>query len=266
MKMKVTIDLKKSVEENASFYYGESKKAKKKLEGLKKACEKTEWKIGLLERKKEKALEEFKEKREKTVVQRKREWYEKFRWFYSSEGFLCIGGRDATTNEIIIKKHTEKDDLVFHTEIPGSPFFVIKAEGKKPGESTINEAAQATASYSRAWKMGMASAEVYYIKPEQVSKTAPAGQHMGKGSFMIYGKRTYLSPEVKLAIGAKNGRIIGGPVDAVKKNAEEFMLVSQGRMRGSDAAKKIREKLGGGLEEIQAFLPAGEIDVEQKVF
>ena len=29
-----------------------------------------------------------------------KEWYEKFRWFYSSEGFLCIGGRDSTTNDI----------------------------------------------------------------------------------------------------------------------------------------------------------------------
>jgi len=50
------------------------------------------------------------------VKKRKREWFEKFRWFYSSEGFLVVGGRDATTNEILIKKHTDKDDLVFHTD------------------------------------------------------------------------------------------------------------------------------------------------------
>jgi len=47
-----------------------------------------------------------------------KEWYEKFRWFISSDDFLILGGRDATSNEIVIKKHTEKNDLVFHR-----PFF-----------------------------------------------------------------------------------------------------------------------------------------------
>ena len=50
-----------------------------------------------------------KKRRKKTEKKnRKQEWYEKFHWFFSSEDFLCIGGKDATSNEIIIKKHTEK--------------------------------------------------------------------------------------------------------------------------------------------------------------
>lgn len=255
--MKVSIDLRKTIEENANEYYEKSKKAKRKIEGLAEASKRTEAKIALLKEKSEIALSE---KEKKAVAEkRKKEWYEKFRWFYSSEGFLCIGGRDATTNEIIIKKHTEKDDIVFHTELAGSPFFVIKTNGKKPGEATINEAAQATASYSRAWQVGVSSTEVYYIKPEQVSKTAPTGMSMGKGSFMIYGKRNYLNPDISLAIGVREGRIIGGPIDAVKKNAEKYIIVMQGKMKKTDAAKKIMVKFGGSLEEIQSFLPAGEI-------
>ena len=112
----------------------------------------------------------IKKKKLKEVITRKKKWYEKFRWFVSSEGFLCIGGRDATTNDILVKKHMEKGDLVFHTQLAGSPFFIIKSEGKKIGKKTIEEAAQATASYSRAWKHGFTVTEVYYITPEQVKK------------------------------------------------------------------------------------------------
>lgn len=255
--MEVTLDLKKTVDENASEHYEKSKKAKKKLEGLKVASEKTKNKIAAFKKKKENATLAVREK--EITASRKREWHEKFRWFYSSEGFLCIGGRDATTNEIIIKKHTEKGDIVFHTELPGSPFFVIKANGKIPGSATINEAAQATASYSKAWKAGVASAEAYYVSPEQVSKTAPSGQYMGKGSFMIVGKRAFVSTALGLAIGIKNSQIIGGPVEAIRKNADKFITLNQGKLKTSDAAKKIRQLLGGTLEEIQYFLPPGEV-------
>ena len=47
-------------------------------------------------------------KEKKLERKKSREWFEKFHWFYTSEGFLCIGGRDSTSNEIIIKKHTDK--------------------------------------------------------------------------------------------------------------------------------------------------------------
>ena len=38
----------------------------------------------------------------------KKEWYDKFLWFFSSEGFLCIAGRDAATNEVVVKKAYRK--------------------------------------------------------------------------------------------------------------------------------------------------------------
>ncbi len=36
-----------------------------------------------------------------------KEWFEKFRWFVSSDGFLVVAGKDAVSNEVLIKKHTE---------------------------------------------------------------------------------------------------------------------------------------------------------------
>ena len=257
---KIKIELTKSIEENASLYFDKSKKAKKKMEGALEALKKSEEK---LERtKKEQKVEEEKAKEKKIV--RKKQWYEKFHWFYSSEGFLCIGGRDATSNEIVIKKHTSAEDIVFHTEMAGSPFFVVKTEGKKVGKATLDEAAQATAAYSKAWKLGLSTSEVFYVNPDQVTKEARPGEYVPRGAFMIYGKKNYIRTDVRLAVGIKNSLIIGGPVDAVKKNTDKFVIVIQGREKTSAAAKKIKHKLGGGeLDDIIRMLPAGGCEISK---
>src|SRR3989344_952434 len=189
---KLALDLAKNIDENASAYFEKAKKIKKKTEGAEAALNDSIKKLQELELKKEKITR--KESKEREFRSRKKEWYEKFRGFFSSEGFLVVGGRDATSNEIIIKKHTDKDDIVFHTDMAGSPFFVVKAEGKKVGESTLQECADATACYSRAWKLGLATLDVFYVKPEQVSKEPNPGEYVAKGAFIIRGKTNYLQP------------------------------------------------------------------------
>src|SRR3989338_2453213 len=150
---RIVLDLTKSIDENAAAYFEKAKKIKKKIEGAEIALSQNLRKLKELEAKKEKI--EFQKSKEEKLKERKPEWYEKFRWFISSDGFLVIGGRDATSNEIVIKKHTEANDLVFHTDLAGSPFFVIKSDGKKIPDSTIREAADATCTFSRAWKLGL---------------------------------------------------------------------------------------------------------------
>src|SRR3989339_765494 len=157
--MQIEFDLQKSVDENAGKYFDLAKKAKKKLEGAKAALNDSKNKLNELNKQEEKFWKEEDKKQEKK--QRKREWYEQFHWFFSSEGFLCIGGKDATSNDIIIKKYTEAEDLVFHTDMAGSPFYVVK-NGQEAGERTITETAQAVAANSRAWKLGHGSADVFY--------------------------------------------------------------------------------------------------------
>ena len=46
-----------------------------------------------------------------------KKWYEKFRWYTSSDGFLVVAGKDTVSNEVLIKKYTTKEDVVFHAEI-----------------------------------------------------------------------------------------------------------------------------------------------------
>lgn len=251
--MQITINVKKSISENAAYYYERGKRAKKKLEGTKEALRKS---VERLDDVKKSVIKKAMERKE---IKRRREWYEKFRWFISSEGILCIGGRDATTNEVIIKKHTGKDDLVFHTEISGSPFFVIKGAA---GEKTIRESAIATNCFSRAWNQKVSS-DVYYIKGEQVSKKAKSGEYLSKGAFMIYGKKLgYFRNDLELGIGlTEENAVMCGPVDAVKKNCLNCIILKPGEEKKSDVAKKIRfviEKKFGNridLDEIMRVLP-----------
>ena len=259
---RLVLDLKKSIEENASDYFEKAKKIKKKIKGAEVALQQSIKKLKDLEAKNEKLVAEEKENK---VPERKKEWYEKFRWFISSDGFLVIGGRDATSNEIVIKKHTDKNDLVLHTDMSGSPFFVIQAEDKEIPTSTIKEAADAVCTFSRTWKLCLQTSDVFYVKPDQVSKKTKAGEYMGKGAFMIYGKTNYTDNKINLAVGiTKERAIMSGPLEAIKKNCEKYIALKQGNEKVSSVAKKINYKLGGNLslDEIIRALPAGNFKLE----
>ncbi len=254
--VRLVLQLEKSIEENSARYFEKAKRDKKRLEGAIEALSESKKKLAHAIKKHDLASSA-----KKVSLPQKKEWFEKFRWFISSEGFLVIGGRDATSNEIVIKKHTDKDDLVFHTDMAGSPFFVIKTEGKKPGNETLTETADATASYSRAWKSGLTTTNVFHVRPEQVSKKARSGEFMAKGAFMIYGKTNYINNRMRLAIGIKDNKVIGGPVGAIKKQTKSYVEIIQGSHKPSDIAKRIRRLIGGGLDDIIRFLPAGGAEI-----
>lgn len=266
--MEIEIDLKQSLEKNAAKYFEKAKRFKKKSKGAKEAVEKFKKQLKDLEKKKEKLeiKEEKEKKRKKEFVKRTlpTQWYEKFRWFLSSENFLCIGGRDATTNEIVVKKHTDKNDLVFHTEMPGSPFFIIKADNKKPGKITLQEAAAATFTFSKAWKQGISAGEVFYVSPSQVSKKAPSGEFIAKGAFMISGKRNFLSAHLDLAVGIlKDGRIMSAPLSAVKNHCEKYVVLVPGKSKPSACAKIISKVLNVSIDDIMKVLPGGSCEVKK---
>ncbi len=256
--MQITLNLKKKLEQTANEYFEGAKKARRKSETARGIVARFKKELEALEKKQ--AVEEKKVEVKRTAP---KEWFEKFRWFISSEGFLCIGGRDATSNEVVIKKHTDKADVVMHTEAPASPFFVVKTDGKKPSDVTMQEVADATASFSRAWKLGVSAAEVFAISPEQVSKQAPSGEYMPKGAFMIRGKRTFYQGKLGVAAGKlADGRVMCGSESAIKAHCKEYLLVKQGNDKPSDCAKKIAKKLVVDIDEVLRVLPAGTCQVK----
>jgi len=185
----VYLDLNKSIGENANLIYSKGKKAEKKINGTFPAIEKTKSNIEKLKLKKESIELEV----NFLVKKPTKKWYEKFRWFISSNGFLVIGGRDASSNETIFKKYIAPYDLIFHTNFPGSPLTIIKnPENKKIPESSIKEAADFVASFSIAWKENWDVVDVFYVLANQISKSPPSGEYLPKGSFMISGKKNLI--------------------------------------------------------------------------
>jgi predicted ribosome quality control (RQC) complex YloA/Tae2 family protein len=192
--------------------------------------------------------------------QSSKEWYERYRWFITTDGLLAIGGRDASSNSALIRKHLTEHDIVFHAEVHGSPFFIVKNAAAPAQEGRIDqsllEVAKATVSFSRAWKDGLSSADAYWVLPEQVKKGAPTGQFLPKGSFVIEGKRSYLKGvEIRLAIGIlqQNGKetLVCGPEESIKKRALFYSVLMQGGMDPMTAAKKAKTefvKIAGDSE------------------
>ncbi len=264
--VEIDVDIRKSARENAADYYESSKKAKKKAESAKPILIELEKKLGELEKG---AAEAKIAGAALPAVKKRREefWFSRYRWFTTSEGFLAVGGRSAEQNESLVKKHMDDGDIVFHTDMSGSPFVVIK-DGERAGEKSLEEAAKFTASYSSAWKAGLGGCEVYWIKPEQVSKKAPAGEYIAKGAFMIYGKKTYFHRvPLETAIGwdQKSGIVVYGPASSLAtRGAAHMITLKVGETEQLELAKRIRKileektKSDVPLEDVQKALPPGK--------
>ncbi|MFX1321206.1 MAG: ribosome rescue protein RqcH [Promethearchaeota archaeon] len=246
----VYLDLTKSIGENANSIYSKGKKAEKKIKGTIKAIEKTTTDIEKLKLEKESMEAEV----DFLIKKPKKKWYEKFRWFLSTDGFLVIGGRDASSNESIFKKYIDPNDLIFHTNFPGSPLTVIKnPENTEIPETTISEAANFVASYSRAWKENWGMADVFYMKPSQISKSPPSGEFLAKGSFIISGKKKFIkNAKTELAIGlniieiSSNAedeneifypKLICGPLSAIQIQTNYFALIIPSKSGGLTKGK-----------------------------
>ncbi|KAM7279287.1 hypothetical protein ACFE04_006421 [Oxalis oulophora] len=188
---KVEVDLALSAHANARRWYELKKKQETKQEKTITAHEKA---FKAAEKKTRQQLS-----REKTVATishiRKVHWFEKFNWFVSSENYLVISGRDAQQNEMIVKRYMSKGDLYVHAELHGASSTVIK--NHKPEQPvpplTLNQAGCFTVCHSQAWDSKIVTS-AWWVYPHQVSKTAPTGEYLTVGSFMIRGKKNFLPP------------------------------------------------------------------------
>jgi predicted ribosome quality control (RQC) complex YloA/Tae2 family protein len=247
--MELELDAGMTVPQNAKAYYDQAKEMSRKAEGAKAALQATEQlKASKAEPKKTRSAQ--------APRRRKPKWYERFRWFYSSDGFLAIGGRDADSNEEIYAKYLERRDLAFHTDAPGAPLTVIKTSGEPVPESTLQEAAQFAVSYSSIWKAGLGSGDCYMVKGDQVTKTPEHGEFLKKGAFVIRGERQYFEDvPVGVALGIAEGMLIGGPITAVKPKADPVVEIEPGEFNADDLAKRIYRLFSEKVED-RAYLKA----------
>ena len=263
---RIVIDSHLSIPENTETYYNKGKKAKRKIKGVNIAMEKTMKEIEKAESKRDVALEQIKipEKR----VKKELKWFEKLRWFLSSDGFLVVGGRDAATNESVVKKYLESHDIYLHSDIHGAPSVVVKSEGQEIPETTVNEAATLAATFSSAWTKGFGSQDVYWVKPDQVSKTPQSGEFVAKGAFIIRGTRNYVrGVPLFIAVGVvdyEGLRIMAGPLSAVSKYTENYAVIKPGFTKKEEISRKILRKIDADnlitLDDVVRVLPSGKCD------
>ena len=255
--MEIEIDFTKSAQENANDYYTRSKKLALKKEGAKRAVKELEERLSKAEANGEK-------EQHRVIKAERKEWYEKFRWFHTSNDMLAIGGSDAHQNELLNSKHFGDSDLFFHADIFGAPVVILKDGISAPVEVRV-EVAQFAGSYSSAWKEGLHNIDVYAMKRSQVSKSSSKGS-LGTGSFLLSGEREwYRSTQLALVMLLKEDKLLTIPLMTFNKldKAQKYVKIAQGNFKKSDAAKKIAAKLGyKDINTIIRQLPAGSFRIE----
>eukprot|EP01064_Diplonema_japonicum_P035856 TRINITY_DN7880_c0_g4_i1.p1 TRINITY_DN7880_c0_g4~~TRINITY_DN7880_c0_g4_i1.p1 ORF type:complete len:1058 (+),score=267.93 TRINITY_DN7880_c0_g4_i1:169-3342(+) len=195
----VEVDIGLSAHANARNYFGVKKKVQEKQAKTQAAEGKA------IESANRKAEKQAKKKthvpKKDIVIVRKVLWFEKFNWFISSENYLILSGRDAQQNELLVKRYLKKGDIYVHGDIHGAATTIIKnpsSQGVPP--DTLYQAGNMAVCRSSAWESNIVIS-AWWVHHNQVSKTAPSGEYMPTGAFMIRGKKNFLPP-TKLQMGA----------------------------------------------------------------
>ncbi len=257
----IVLDTEKDVTANAQTLYEKRRDAQLKAQRVEEAIEATRKEMEAARKKAVRVAKRPKVKGTKGM------WFDAYRWTLSSEGFLILGGRDARTNDQLVKKHLKEGDRYAHADLHGAPSTVVK-EGSRAGEATLREACEFALAYSKAWPAGIASGSAYWVLPEQVSKQAESGEFLPRGAFVIRGKRNYVHDlPVRLAIGEVevegHRKIMGGPVSALAARSPRYVVLAPGREDRERVAKRLATAFEVPIEEITRALPTGGVEVAE---
>ena len=280
----VWISIENSAQLNAQVYFSKAKKVKDKSEGAREALLETE---RLLKKAKKNEIKR-KEKDQVTVIKRaKRFWFERFRWTIIDGMHIFVGGRDAKSNDSLIKKHMRSGDLYFHADLHGAASCVSKLKiGFEPDNNPppyltkgvnayricdsmenieFNETAKLQAAnmaliWSRGWTGGGGAGTSYWVKPGQVSKTAETGEFVAKGAFIVRGNRNWIKDlEMKMAIGliCINGipLLLGGTSEIVSSLCERWAEIQPSNQKKEKLANQISKNTGLVTDDILPILP-----------
>lgn len=190
----IEVFINKNIHYNVSFYYEKAKHCEGKLEKTIDALKKLPKNV--------------KEKRDLVRVEkRKVYWFEKFHFVLLTDN-IVLSGKNAQQNETLVKKFLK--NLYFHCTVQGGSSVIlesfdcevdmktydvseVKAPSKCPDAvDNITLAGEVALCMSKCWNQKV-SHPVFYVQADQVSKSAPTGEHITKGSFLIRGKKNEIN-------------------------------------------------------------------------
>jgi predicted ribosome quality control (RQC) complex YloA/Tae2 family protein len=264
----VPVSLERSPRESARELFEEVKRQQAKLAGARAALAETEARRSQPDRAGPRRA------RAATEEQRRHKphWFERFRWFLSSEGAVVIAGRDAASNDLVVRRNLKDGDRYVHADLHGAASVIVKHPA--PGapeltEVTLREAGQWAVVFSKAWRAGLASASAFWVEPDQVSKAAASGEFVARGAWAIHGAKNVLR-DLPLEIGIGTVDVDGdrlwtsAPPAALRARGALLATLVPGeeRSRGADEAALAAE-LALPRARLQPLLPAGGIEVRR---
>jgi predicted ribosome quality control (RQC) complex YloA/Tae2 family protein len=190
-------------------------------------------------------------------------WFARFLYTYTSTNKLLVWGKDEAQNNLLINKYLTPNDYVFHADLMGAPFVILKGE---PADKDIEEAAIIAGSYSVAWKEMLGNVSVFYVKGEQVTRSPPSGEYLKKGAFYIEGKRNYITTitQIYLTIEEASEGLL--KILPSAHEARSYILIQPGRKRETEEiikiiAKKLKYKVN--KDTIDHLIPSGGFSIKK---
>ncbi len=255
----VTLDYTKGIDANASDIYQDSKEIGEKGKHAEDALNQSRAELAKLE----KGLEKQRIANAGKAQPTKQFWFERFKWFFTSEGKLVIAGRDAHTNDGVVKKHLKEKDLYAHTDIHGAPSTILK-EGASATPEELREACQFATAQSKGWVAAVSEGSAYWVYPDQVSKTPNPGEFVPRGAFIIRGKRNYeYHLPMELAVGEiyfqGARKVMCGPEQSFK-DCEKMLIIRPSKSK-TRLSGEMAKRFNVPEEEISRILPPGDIEI-----
>jgi len=257
---KVSLDYQLGIDANANMLYQRSKELKGKASRAEEAAKETQARI----QRREKGL--AKEEGSRTgAVPTKQFWFERYKWFLTAGGRLVIAGRDARTNDQVVKKHLKPEDRYSHADVHGAPSVVFKG-GAEAGDEELKQVCTFALAHSKAWNAGIREGTAYWVLPDQVSKAPMAGEFVPRGAFIIRGKRNYFHHvQMEMAVGEivheGERKIMCAPRSTMEAMSERYVVLVPGKLVRNKMSSTLARRFEVPEEEISRILPPGNVEI-----
>jgi len=186
--------------------------------------------------------------------------YMSYRWFFTSEGALVVGGKNEDQNEQALKHFRKPHYTVMHTSKPGSPFMIIQSD--EPTKKDLEECAIFCACFSKEWKGAKSGGkiDIDVFNGADIFKN----KDMKTGTFGV-NKKKKVKAKPELMVIIQKGKIRAVP--KVKRDEESLAVITPGKMDKEEATAKIVKKikvkylLPVSKEEVMQAIPSGNMSV-----
>lgn len=275
----VEVDLRANVQGNADRHYEAAKKARSRREGAAKALAEARARMAELEAR---GLDGFGAAPKRVEATKRHFWFETYRWTPTPSGLVAVGGRNAGQNDAVVKKYLRDGDRYVHAEIHGAPSVVVRPVEGAPvevPEADLRAACQFASCASRAWRQ-FGEASAYWVTPQQVSKTPRSGEFVPRGAWIVHGRRNVVAGlPMQWAVGPVRfdpsgqpvprgqaadrhvAKLAGGPPACIEPFADAFVRLEPGERDPNEVAAELAERFGFSIEEAQAAMPPGPVQV-----